>query len=37
MECLLPEIVDPLYGKSFEITDIREPDYKKEAQRKKLN
>ncbi|XP_025196005.1 uncharacterized protein LOC112595692 [Melanaphis sacchari] len=36
MECLLPEIVDPLYGRRFEITDIREPEYIKEAQRKKL-
>jgi len=31
MECLLPEIVDPLYGRRFEIMDIREPKYIKEA------
>lgn len=34
MKCLLPEIVDPLYGKRLEISDIREPDYIKEAQKK---
>lgn len=26
MDCLLPEIVDPLYGKRMEISDIREPE-----------
>jgi len=25
LECLLPEIVDPLYGKRMQIEDIREP------------
>ncbi|XP_060846473.1 uncharacterized protein LOC132926153, partial [Rhopalosiphum padi] len=25
VECLLPEIVDPLYGKRMQIEDIREP------------
>jgi len=34
MKCLLPEIFDPLYGRRFEITDIREPEYIKEAQKK---
>lgn len=34
LECLLPEIVDPLYGKRFELSDIREPEYIQEAQKK---
>lgn len=39
LECLLPEIVDPLYGKRFELADIREPKYILEAQKitKKTN
>lgn len=27
MECLLPEIIDPLYPKWLLKSDIREPDY----------
>jgi len=29
-ECILPEIVDPLYGKRLLISDIREPTHIKE-------
>jgi len=36
LECLLPEIVDPLYGKRFELSDIREPEHIQEAQKKKV-
>jgi len=31
------KIVNPHYGRRFEITDIREPDYIKEEQRKNYN
>ncbi|XP_050547217.1 uncharacterized protein LOC126908925 [Daktulosphaira vitifoliae] len=31
LECLLPEIVCPLYGKRLELTDIREPEHIQEA------
>lgn len=32
LECLLPEIVDSLYGKRMQIDDIREPPHIIEAQ-----
>lgn len=32
LECLLPEIVDPLYGKRSLVSDIREPAHILEAQ-----
>ncbi|XP_050066334.1 uncharacterized protein LOC126555452 [Aphis gossypii] len=35
LECLLPEIVDPLYGKRMLISDIREPEHILNAQNKK--
>ena len=35
LECLLPEIVDPLYGKRLLISDIREPEHILNAQKKK--
>ncbi|KAL4127392.1 hypothetical protein QTP88_011563 [Uroleucon formosanum] len=35
-ECILPEIVDPLYGKRLLISDIREPTYIKEKRNKML-
>lgn len=38
-QCILPEIVDPLYGKRLLISDIREPTYIKEKKQatNKLN
>lgn len=35
IECLLPEIIDPLYGKRISISDIREPKHILNAQKKK--
>ncbi|XP_060853394.1 uncharacterized protein LOC132931411 [Rhopalosiphum padi] len=35
-ECILPEIVDPLYGKRLLISDIREPTYIKEKINERL-
>lgn len=32
LECILPEIVDPLYGRRLQISDIREPSHILEAQ-----
>jgi len=37
LECLLPEIVDPLYGKRMLISDIREPEHILNAQKKNNN
>lgn len=33
-ECLLSEIIDPLYGKRMLVTDIREPTHILEEQKK---
>lgn len=33
LECLLPEIIDPLFGKRLLITDIREPIHIEEAKK----
>lgn len=34
---MLPEIIDPLYGKRMLISDIREPEHILNAQKKKIN
>ncbi|XP_060861867.1 uncharacterized protein LOC132938894 [Metopolophium dirhodum] len=36
IECLLPEIIDPLYGKRISISDIRKPKHILNAKKKKL-
>lgn len=35
LECMLPEIISPLYKLRQQVTDIREPLYIKEAQKNK--
>lgn len=36
LECMLPEIVSPLFKLRLQVTDIREPTYIKDAQKQKL-